>query len=158
MIATASILLSPFTMSTGKLLGRSTSSTGAIEEISVGTGLSLSGGTLTATGGGVSSFNTRTGAITLSTADVNNTIVTGNTVGAVLWCTPYNSFGASNHFTAGSSYSCSGGRIVNGSNSAYAAGVSLTGTWKCLDMCEVPVREADDIYYMAYIYRFVRTA
>ncbi|WP_022684565.1 hypothetical protein [Sphingobium bisphenolivorans] len=35
-------------MSTGKLLGRSTASTGAIEEITVGTGLSLSGGTLSA--------------------------------------------------------------------------------------------------------------
>jgi hypothetical protein len=39
-------------MNTSKLLGRSTASTGAIEEITIGSGLSLSGGTLTATGGG----------------------------------------------------------------------------------------------------------
>jgi hypothetical protein len=38
-------------MNTSKLLGRSTASTGAIEEITIGSGLSLSGGTLTATGG-----------------------------------------------------------------------------------------------------------
>lgn len=38
------------TLGTGKLLGRSTAGTGAAEEITPGTGLSLSGGTLTATG------------------------------------------------------------------------------------------------------------
>lgn len=38
------------TLGTGKLLGRSTAGTGAAEEITVGTGLSLSGGSLTATG------------------------------------------------------------------------------------------------------------
>ena len=35
-----------------KLLGRSTAGTGAIEEITIGSGLSLSAGTLSATGGG----------------------------------------------------------------------------------------------------------
>lgn len=39
---------SGLTMSTAKMLGRTTASTGAIEEISVGSGLSLSGGSLTA--------------------------------------------------------------------------------------------------------------
>ena len=39
-------------LSSGKLLGRSTAGTGAIEEISVGSGLTLSAGTLTASGGG----------------------------------------------------------------------------------------------------------
>lgn len=39
-------------MSTGKLLGRSSAGSGGIEEITVGSGLSLSGGTLSATGGG----------------------------------------------------------------------------------------------------------
>lgn len=39
-------------LSSGKLLGRSTAGTGAIEEISIGSGLSLSAGTLSATGGG----------------------------------------------------------------------------------------------------------
>lgn len=40
------------TMATGKVLGRSTAATGAIEEISLGSGLSLSAGTLSATGSG----------------------------------------------------------------------------------------------------------
>ena len=39
-------------LSSGKLLGRSTAGAGAIEEISIGSGLLLSGGTLSATGGG----------------------------------------------------------------------------------------------------------
>lgn len=39
-------------MATGKLVGRSTAGTGIMEEITVGSGLTLSGGTLTATGGG----------------------------------------------------------------------------------------------------------
>ena len=38
------------TMATARLLGRTTAGTGAAEEITVGTGLSLSGGALTATG------------------------------------------------------------------------------------------------------------
>ena len=35
-------------MATSRILGRTTASTGAIEEITVGSGLSLSGGSLTA--------------------------------------------------------------------------------------------------------------
>lgn len=40
---------SPLTMSTARLLGRTTAGTGAIEQITVGSGLSLSAGALTAT-------------------------------------------------------------------------------------------------------------
>lgn len=40
-------------MATAKLIGRTTAGTGAPEEIAVGSGLSLSAGTLTATGGGI---------------------------------------------------------------------------------------------------------
>ena len=39
-------------ISTSRLLGRSTSGSGDIEQISIGSGLSLSAGTLSATGGG----------------------------------------------------------------------------------------------------------
>lgn len=39
------------TMATNSLLGRSTSGTGSVEEIAIGTGLSLSGGTLSSSGG-----------------------------------------------------------------------------------------------------------
>lgn len=42
---------SGLTMTTARLLGRTTASTGAIEEITVGSGLSLAAGALTATGG-----------------------------------------------------------------------------------------------------------
>jgi hypothetical protein len=41
---------SGLTMATARLLGRTTASTGAVEEISVGSGLSLSSGSLSATG------------------------------------------------------------------------------------------------------------
>jgi hypothetical protein len=54
--ASGAIGSSGLTMATARLLGRTTASTGAPEEIAVGSGLSLSGGTLTATGGGGSSF------------------------------------------------------------------------------------------------------
>ena len=50
--ASGAITGSGLTMATARLLGRTTASTGAVEEISVGSGLSLSGGTLSATGGG----------------------------------------------------------------------------------------------------------
>lgn len=49
--ATGAIGSSGLTQSTGKLLGRSTAGTGAVEEITVGSGLTLSAGTLTAAGG-----------------------------------------------------------------------------------------------------------
>ena len=71
------------TMSTNRLLGRTTISSGAAEEISVGAGLTLSGGTLTGTGGTVTSvglslpsiFNVTVSPITTSgtlTASLSN--------------------------------------------------------------------------------------
>lgn len=50
--ASGSITASGYTQATARLLGRTTASSGAIEEISVGSGLTLSGGSLSATGGG----------------------------------------------------------------------------------------------------------
>lgn len=64
-----SITASGYTQATAKLLGRSTASTGAIEEITVGSGLSLSGGSLSASGGGgghtvlSDTFNRANGAV-----------------------------------------------------------------------------------------------
>lgn len=46
--ASGSITASGYTQATARMLGRTTGSTGAIEEITVGTGLSLSAGSLTA--------------------------------------------------------------------------------------------------------------
>lgn len=51
-VAPGAITTSGLTMATARLLGRTTAATGAVEEITVGSGLSLSGGQLTATGGG----------------------------------------------------------------------------------------------------------
>lgn len=51
-VSTGAITGSGLTMATSRLLGRTTASTGAIEEISVGSGLSLSGGVLSSTGSG----------------------------------------------------------------------------------------------------------
>jgi hypothetical protein len=49
LIAAGSITTSGLTQNTSRLLGRTTASSGAVEEITVGTGLSLSGGSLTNT-------------------------------------------------------------------------------------------------------------
>ena len=51
-VSTGAVTTSGLTMSTARLLGRNTASTGAIEEITLGTNLSFSGTTLNATGGG----------------------------------------------------------------------------------------------------------
>lgn len=54
-------------LSSGKLLGRSTAGAGAIEEISIGSGLSLSAGTLSATGGGGGGTTSPGGVLYLAT-------------------------------------------------------------------------------------------
>lgn len=60
------------TMATARLLGRATAGSGATEEIPVGTGLSLSGGTLVCTVGGVSDGDK--GDITVASAGTSWTI------------------------------------------------------------------------------------
>lgn len=60
-------------MSTDRLIGRTTASTGVMEEITVGSGLSLAAGTLSATGTGVNSQSTLTN-------NTGSAIVIGNTV------------------------------------------------------------------------------
>jgi hypothetical protein len=54
--ASGSITTSGLTQSTARILGRTTASTGAVEEIQIGSGLSLSAGELSATGGSGSSI------------------------------------------------------------------------------------------------------
>jgi len=51
-LGSGSITASGYTQNTNRVLGRSTAAEGAIEELTVGSGLSLSGGVLSATGGG----------------------------------------------------------------------------------------------------------
>lgn len=67
---TAAVTTSGLTQATARLLGRTTASTGAVEEITVGTGLSLAAGSLTATSG--TTFGTP--AIVLGTAAANGSI------------------------------------------------------------------------------------
>jgi hypothetical protein len=56
--ASGSITTSGLTQATARILGRTTASTGAVEEITIGSGLSLSSGELSATGGsGVTSVS-----------------------------------------------------------------------------------------------------
>jgi len=76
------ITTSGFTQATGKMLGRSTASTGAIEEITVGTGLSLSGGTLSATGSGsvtATGGSLTSNAVVLGAGTTDTKVVTGIT-------------------------------------------------------------------------------
>ncbi len=70
---------SGLTMATGRLLGRSTASTGAVEEITVGSGLSLSAGTLTATAAGdvTASANLTDNAVVRGDGGAKGTQTTG---------------------------------------------------------------------------------
>jgi len=97
-VAPGATTTSGLTMSTARLLGRTTASTGAIQEITVGSGLTLSGGSLTATGGsgsvttvsvvtanGVSGSvanATTTPAITLTLGAITPSTVNGLTLAA----------------------------------------------------------------------------
>ena len=63
-VAPGAVTTSGIQMNTARLLGRTTASAGAVEEITVGSGLSLSAGALTATGGGGSGDVTGPGSST----------------------------------------------------------------------------------------------
>ncbi len=82
--------------------------------ITAGTGISISGGTISSTSSsGVSSFNTRTGAITLVTGDVTS----------ALGYTPYNSTNPSGYITSSGSIS---GNAATATNSSQLNGISST--------------------------------
>ncbi len=93
-VAPGSITTDGITMSTAKLLGRTTASSGAVEEITAGTGLSLSAGTLTATGTGGTVTTTGSpasgnltkfsGATSITNADLTGDVTTSGTVATTL--------------------------------------------------------------------------
>jgi hypothetical protein len=72
------IVGSGLTMNSAKLAGRSYPGTGGIEEVSVGTGLLLSGGVLSATGGGGGGGGGNVG-------DIQDPPLPGNPVGYIVW-------------------------------------------------------------------------
>ena len=79
--ASGAVTGSGLTVATGRLLGRTTAGTGAIEEISVGSGLTLSGGQLSASGGAVSSVSASSSASGFSLSASPSTGAVGVTFG-----------------------------------------------------------------------------
>jgi len=69
------------TMATARLLGRTTASSGAAEEISIGTGLTLSAGSLSSTGGTVTNTggNLTANSVVLGAGTVDTKVVAGIT-------------------------------------------------------------------------------
>ena len=93
--ASGAIGSSGITMSTARLLGRTTVGVGAPEELSIGAGLALTDGVLSASGGGgggaVTSFGGRTGAVNLRASDfaaVYGTVSAGDAYQVALHGTP----------------------------------------------------------------------
>jgi hypothetical protein len=72
--ASGSLVSSSYTMSTGTFLGRTTSGTGAIEELALGTGVAPAIGTPLNTSGGLISFDE-------DLADLADGMLSGNKVG-----------------------------------------------------------------------------
>jgi hypothetical protein len=86
--ASGAVTGSGITMSTARVLGRTTAGTGAIEEITIGSGLSLSAGTLTATGSGgtvtsVSGTGTVNGITLTGTVTTSGNLTLGGTLSGV---------------------------------------------------------------------------
>ena len=72
-IANTAVTFAKFqNINTNRLLGRSSSGSGSVEEISIGSGLSLSGGTLSASGGGGSAVWKVQGGSTDATTNTQN--------------------------------------------------------------------------------------
>lgn len=90
--ASGAVGSSGLTMATARILGRTTASTGAIEEIVVGSNLTLSGGTLSGTGGGGASSLDGLSDVTL-TAPADGDVLTYDT-GTSQWVNAAPSGGA----------------------------------------------------------------
>lgn len=77
-------------MTTARILGRTTAAAGVVEEISVGTGLSMAAGVLSCTvTGGVTTFEGRSGAVTLQAGDLTPSGYTAGTIYTnVVWVDP----------------------------------------------------------------------
>jgi trimeric autotransporter adhesin len=110
---TGAVTTSGLTMASARMLGRSTGSTGAIEEIIVGSGLSLSAGTLSATSGGGTVTVVGAGALT-STA-----LVTGGGTTTLQTAAPTATMDSSGNISTP-------GTITTGAGSTEAGNLSLS--------------------------------
>lgn len=122
---------SGLTMATSRLLGRTTGSTGAIEEISVGSGLSLSAGSLSATGGS-GSVATDTiwdakGDLAVGTGSDTASKLSVGTDGYVLTADAAQSTGVKWAAAAGSGASWT--QDVNQTGTSFANWTANGGTW-----------------------------
>lgn len=78
--ATGAVGSSGLTMTTARLLGRTTAGTGVVEEVTIGSGLSLSANVLSASGGGGSLTFLSSTALTGATVDVGSIPATANRI------------------------------------------------------------------------------
>jgi len=114
--ASGAVTGSGLTVATGRLVGRTTAGTGALEEISIGSGLTLSGGQLSASGGAVSSVSASSSASGFSLSASPST-------GAVAV-----SFGISSDNNARSSLGLGSIATQNANNVAITGGYILTSS------------------------------
>ena len=110
-VATGAVTGSGLTMTAARVLGRTTAATGAIEEMTVGTGLSLSGGVL-------SSTSAATGAVTGSGLTMSTAKVLGRTTAST---------GAIEEMTIGSGLALSGGVLSSTAGGGSVTSVSGSG-------------------------------
>ena len=110
-VATGAVTGSGLTMTAARVLGRTTAATGAIEEMTVGTGLSLSGGVL-------SSTSAATGAVTGSGLTMSTAKVLGRTTAAT---------GAIEEMAIGSGLALSGGVLSSTAGGGSVTSVSGSG-------------------------------
>jgi len=107
------ITTSGLTMNTGVLLGRGTAGVGAVEEIVIGSGLTLTGTTLSAAGGGIT---------------IGTTAITGGTVGRILFEGAGNVVQQSSNFFWDNTNSRLGIRVATPTASLEVLGAAASGT------------------------------